>query len=404
MMAEDFDAAAALDGVLPKRPAEPNPSAPRVFKPWHRPRKQWVRRFQWRDETVALLTDSHFSDDAKIFRYLSMPGEDLLDIRVLRDACIEQGLSLRYTGMSWVRAGSSDDMQLNLSESAVSSLAGVHQGSKVFRAKFQTIADPQSLASAEIKKGGPYNAINIDLCDHLAFDEQGLGAPTIIDAMAEIIKLQLRYASNPWVLFVTTRIAADKVNSSNLDSLVKAVFDNVAKSDEFGSGVAGLLQTDRENLHNVLSRPMAMTPDRFKDFFCLGFGKWLLSYMSQARPERRMKLLPSCFYSVYKGEPDMLSLAFRCDPIVRDPEDKYGILPVVSASVDHELDAGLAMLNETRKLFDLDAKLSAEPELNEEMIAEAAELLRSANYPVDDPTHGYRPWLAKKATAQSQAA
>ena len=60
---------------------------------------------------------------------------------------------------------------------------------------------------------------------------------------------------------------------------------------------------------------------------------------------------------------------------------------------------GLRIAEQTGELTDLDAMLAAEPEVFERMTAESEALLRAANYPVDDPTSGYRAWLARGVAA-----
>ncbi len=51
------------------------------FKPWHRPRKQWIRVKQWKQETLRLVDAITLTD--RPLTYLSLPGDDLLDVRVI---------------------------------------------------------------------------------------------------------------------------------------------------------------------------------------------------------------------------------------------------------------------------------------------------------------------------------
>lgn len=400
MADDEFDEERLLTLVVPQRPGHAVGAAPRRFKPWHKPRKQWVRRYQWFRLTVDLLADTHFPADARVFRYLSMPGEDLLDVRILQEACADANIEMRFTGLNAVKIGSPDDLQLNISESAIRDLPTIHAGSRVLREKFQSIAEPESLAYTEIRNSGPFNAINIDLCDHIAFREQHAGAQTIIDALAQILQIQLEHAMHPWLLFVTTRIAPGQVDGANLRALIQAVRDNIADSVEFEAWTAALLDADGAALLAALDAPDKLTPHHFKNLFCLGFGKWLLSYIRAAQPAREFCMLPSCFYSIHDGQPDMLSLAFRCDVIRRPPTDAYGILiDEENAVQDEEIEMGVRLAEQAASLADLDALLSSEPEVLERMTIESEVLLRAANYRVDDPEMGYRAWLVKAAPA-----
>lgn len=397
MASDDFSIDALRSRVIPARPDAPLQAVSRRFKPWHKPRKQWVRRFQWHGEVAKLIAETHFAADARIFRYLSMPGEDLLDVRVLREACEGAALDLRFTGLNDVRVGSPDDVQLNLSESAVRGLPRIHPGSRILREKFQSIAEPTSLAFAEVRDSGPFNAINIDLCDHLALREQHADDRTIIDALAEILGIQLAHAMQPWLLFITTRIAPGAVQAANLRALVQSIQDNITQSNDFAAGAARMLQREGAELVAALGNPDSLAPASFKDLFCLGFGKWLLSYIGAARPERSLLMLPGCYYSVHAGQPDMLSLAFKCDVVRREPADRYDLVRAAGDPADHpEIEMALRLIEETERLADLDILLAGDAGLREQMTAETEILLRSAQYPVDDVTRGYRSWLVAR--------
>jgi hypothetical protein len=365
----------------------------RAFRPWHRPRKQWIRRYQWHDSLLAMLRETHFPADSRIVRYLSLPGEDLLDVRVLREACEEAGVDLRFTGLNSVSRGSADDMQLNISESEVRGLARIHSGSAILRERFQSIANNGSLAHAEVRDGGPFHAVNLDLCDHIALRPAGGGQPTVIDALAEVIQMQLKHAIHPWLLFITTRVAPDRIDARNLAALIQAVTDNIATSPEFGERTAALLQTESEGLRAALADPANLDPRAFMSLFALGFGKWLLRYVGAAHPERSVRMLPSCFYAVQPGRPDMLSLGFRCDVVQAPAMDRYRLVGQNAGDgVGAEIDYAMRLLDVTGEMFDLDKMLGQNEQLAESVTIESADLLRSAHYDVDGQP-GYRGWV-----------
>lgn len=391
---EEFDDA-GLVGRIARRPVVEAPPR-RPFQPWHRPRKQWIRRYQWHDSLLEMLRETHFPADGRIMRYLSLPGDDLLDVRVLREACEQAGVDLRFTGLNSVGPGSARDVQLNIAESEVRGLAHIHTGSAILRERFEAVANPGSLAFAEVRDCGPFHAVNIDLCDHIALRAQGERQPTIIDALAEVIQLQLQHAMHPWLLFVTTRVAPGRIDAGNLAALVRAVTDNVAASQEFGKRTAALLQTEAEGLHAALADPENLDPQAYMNLFVLGFGKWLLRFVGEAHPDRRLRMLPSCFYAVHPARPDMLSLGFRCDANHMPAKDRYELVGRrVASPNENEIDQAIGLLDATEGLFDLDAHLAGDPQLAEAVMIESANLLRSAHYDVDgDP--GYSGWLGEE--------
>jgi hypothetical protein len=384
-------------GRVARRPVVQDPPQ-RAFRPWHRPRKQWVRRYQWHDSLLSMLRETHFPADSRIVRYLSLPGEDLLDVRVLREACEQAGVDLRFTGVNSVGRGSADDMQLNISESEVRGLARIHSGSTILRERFESIANDGSIAHAGVRDGGPFHAVNIDLCDHIALRPAGAGQPTVIDALAEVIQLQLRHAIHPWLLFITTRVAPDRIDARNLTALIQAVTDNIAASAEFGERTAALLQTEAESLSAALTDPGNLDPRAFMNLFALGFGKWLLRFVGAAHPERSLQMLPSCFYAVQPDRPDMLSLGFRCDVVQAPAIDHYRMVGEHAGNgAGAEVDLAMGLLDGTGAMFDLDEMLNLDGQLAESVTIESAELLRSAHYDVDGQQPGYRAWLEAAA-------
>lgn len=392
---DEFNDADLVGRIARRAPVEAPPQRP--FQPWHRPRKQWIRRYQWHDSLVEMLRDTHFPADGRIMRYLSLPGDDLLDVRVLREACEQAGVDLRFTGLNSVGPGSARDVQLNIAESEVRGLARIHSGSAILRERFEAVANTGSLAFAEVRDGGPFHAVNIDLCDHIARRPQGEGQPTVIDALAEVIQLQLQHAMHPWLLFVTTRVAPGQIDAGNLAALIRAVTDNVAASNEFGQRTAALLRTEAEGLQAALADHNNLSPQAYMNLFALGFGKWLLRFVGEAHPDRTLRMLPSCFYAVHPERPDMLSLGFRCDVRHAPARDRYELVGQhVAESIESEVDQAMRLLDATQGMFDLDIRLAGDPQLAEAVTVESADLLRSAHYDVDgDP--GYRGWLGKAA-------
>lgn len=393
---EEFNDADLVGRIARRRVAEEPLQRP--FEPWHRPRKQWVRRYQWHDSLVGMLRETHFPADARILRYLSLPGDDLLDVRVLREACETAAVNLRFTGLNAVTAGSPRDIRMNIAESEVRGLAGIHQGSAILRERFETVANRESIAFAEVRDGGPFHAINIDLCDHLALRPQGRGRHTAVDALAEVIQLQLRNAMHPWLLFITTRVAPDRIDADNIAALMQAVTDNVDANAGFEGRTAALLRTEAQGLRALLADPAQLEPEEFTRLFALGFGKWLLRFVGAAHPERRLTMLPSCFYAVVPGRPDMLSLGFRCDVRTAPARDRYELVADRGRdAAAAEVDQALALLDVTERLVDLDAELAGDEQLMEAVTLESADLLRSAHYDVDG-NPGYRRWLAEPQT------
>ena len=68
------------------------------FSPWHHPVKQIVRDYQWADQAKRLLGDYRTDETRKTLTYFTLPGSDLLDVRVLSEALRGNGTKIDYFG------------------------------------------------------------------------------------------------------------------------------------------------------------------------------------------------------------------------------------------------------------------------------------------------------------------
>ena len=85
------------EGIFPAQPTTVEiPS--REFKPWHKPRKHLIRIHQWQTEIGNLIKEVNFDD--RPLRYISLPGDDFLDVRTLYELCKSRNLLLRFLGFN----------------------------------------------------------------------------------------------------------------------------------------------------------------------------------------------------------------------------------------------------------------------------------------------------------------
>jgi hypothetical protein len=67
------------------------------FRPWHWPRKQFIRNDQWCHFTKLLIDEIQISDGS--LTYFGLPGADLLDLRCFSTSvCEPKSLKLRFMG------------------------------------------------------------------------------------------------------------------------------------------------------------------------------------------------------------------------------------------------------------------------------------------------------------------
>lgn len=390
---ELIDAMDELSEYLPERPDTPVAPQRIEFRPWHKPRKQFIRLRQWWSAIDQLLGSTTFPADNRVFRYLTLPSEDMLDIRVLREKLSSLGIDLKYLGYCDVESGSNQDTRMNLAESDVKGSGFIHESSIIVREKLEDTANHNSLAHSELDRHGPFHAINIDLCAHFA-QPRNLNANACVDAVNSIVQHQVRRNQPKWLFFLTTRVRPGHIDSHHLQAFIEAIRENINSNPEFASRIGPVFNAEGDALLTKLRASHQMSHSEFKDFFCIGFGKWLLTFLASSVPQLRVEMLPSYYYSVYASDPDMLSLGYCCTAMVSQPADRFGLVaqgPHQERAVVDEAELGVRILEETAALVNLDEYLLSEPAQMEEMIVESERFLAMASYDITE----YRRYLER---------
>ncbi|MBE2283604.1 MAG: hypothetical protein IAE77_09130 [Prosthecobacter sp.] len=100
-MADPDTSEGLADDVVPE--LAPAPTIVRRFEPapWHRPRKQHIRKHQWNHEIIEHIVKKRgkISGDA-VLRVFGLPSSEYLDLLSMRDLCDEYGFTVSYLGFN----------------------------------------------------------------------------------------------------------------------------------------------------------------------------------------------------------------------------------------------------------------------------------------------------------------
>ncbi|GGE53118.1 hypothetical protein GCM10007276_32700 [Agaricicola taiwanensis] len=356
------------------------------FKAWHHPRKQYVRIEQWCAEVRKLIPALGLSLGDP-FKYLTLPGNELLDVRALNGVCDRAGVKLRYLGFNSVGAQTPEAVELALSQSEVRSLSSIDEHSKVLDYRLEAIANRRSPAHEVTMRAGPFHAINLDLCESIAFREIGHRKGSSLEAAGKLLELQLQSAK-PWLLFITTKAQPDLIADFARDGFMHALDANSRASEAFKAKLIEMLASKIEELDTDIRSAWTRQDVRFLKLFSAGLGKWMLGILARASPPRGISLLSGCYYQSGTSGPNMLSLAFRCDGAVQVLQDPTAILPAPEeAARATEVEAALALADTAIAMFDLDAHVR-QSEVLEKLVDKSGRLLASARFGED----AYRSW------------
>ncbi|KAA3499068.1 hypothetical protein DXM27_21945 [Rhizobium rhizogenes] len=394
------------DSVLPPEAAPLASPAPLKFEPWHKPRKQYVRVEQWLKHVegiVGKLGLQSFADGEPL-RYMTLPGPDLLDIRMVADFCSSKAIKLRYTGFCHSTETEERRLRQNVNEFSITHKEAVVNSSKVVRSRLQDVGIKNSEAAVEMVKGGPFDIINIDACEPLAGDDENASG-RLVDAIRSITEYQLAHRRKPWILLLTTPIQADSISKKSMSALNEQVVINTKNDELFAEELSARFEGG-EDVVAYLERVSQNNGDVLLSIFSLGIAKWLIHLAEQAT--FRVKKLKGYSYSMFRKPPydaNMVSLCFLFEPneiIIQDATGLTGNPSTVAAGGDQAISLHLRALRKAFEIENLDIKLYEDKPLHDEMAAQSKELLKKVGYPVDDARTGYDAWLITKAQMLSE--
>ena len=290
---------------------QPEPE-PKEFKPWHKPRKQFVRRKQW-SELLRRLYEKRGPGDP--LRYLGLPGTDLIDLRYLHEQlCQDNNRPLRFLGFNTeARYNRFAQVELNVSLDEVRKLPYVDPQSNVIHDDFRLVGDEKSMAWGYTQQLGPFDVVNIDLCDGIASD-QPQNAGSIYNALAQLMVLQARNL-NPWLLLITTRIGRGIFDADAEHQLISHFRENVANCEGFAEACRDLLESEVEAID-----PATCSEADLLNLMIVAIGKWL-SKLVQFQVPSRVELASTQGYRVnpLAAQEDLVSLALRFKPVISAP-------------------------------------------------------------------------------------
>lgn len=375
-LADDIVDVTAYEAVLPLA---------RDFLPWHLPRKQFVRRDQWCEQIGLLLDDAPLTDGP--LKYLGLPGGDLLDLRQFHSAvCLARNIGLRFLGFNSGATPTSDaHTELNVSLDEVRRLPGVDPMSDVIGDNFALLAKEDSLACRKTRELGPYDVINLDLCDGFGSQAPGSLDQTYYNAVNSLLALQSRYM-RPWLLLLTTRADRANVDSEVLHALLTKYTDNLANCTPFRE--ASLEKFAIETAEALSAA--ANTADGLLAVFLTGLCKWFLGLALAHQPPTLVELRSVIGYRVNPdaAHEDLISLAIRFTPTFVPAVDPIG-LARQQVAAPSECNLATRALKRVARRVDADKLLVEVDGLRQEMIDATAALLGLARY----DELAYRVWV-----------
>ena len=362
----------------------PSP-AKKDFLPWHLPRKQYVRDKQWVYLIGQLLDEG--SRSSKTLRYLGLPGVDLLDLRYFHsELCEPRQVLLRFLGFNRAaQPRSSSQTELNISLDEVRRLRYVDPAADIVGDDFVRLSNEQSMAWKRARDIGPYDVINLDLCDGFAANAPDPLDDTYYNAVSRLMALQAR-TKDPWLLLLTTRVGQQHVHASVLQKLLDKYVENVEKCPDFRDVSREVLDLDNE----TAVKAVPVDPTKLVPVYVCGLCKWLAGLALSYQPPTKTKVMSVMGYKVDGSAPceDLISIALKFIPTLDPSTDALG-LATHTLVVPDECVSAVQAVRRAVKRTDADQVLQQNAALMQEMVEATARLLKLARYDLE----AYKVWV-----------
>ncbi len=350
------------------------------FLPWHKPRKQFVRNDQWCHYIGEMLDEIPATNST--LTYFGLPGVDLLDLRYFgRVICDPRSLKLRFLGFNdAAHPQSGDQAELNISLDELSKSASFDPMSEIVPDDFRQLVNENSIAWQKTLEFGPYDVVNLDLCDGIGAQASGQINETYYNAVSKLLAIQAR-KKTPWLLLLTTRVGKEHVHADTLDRLSQLYEENLKNCTDFRKASAASFKiNDDVSLQKSKQKNVGL-----QKVFLVGLCKWLLRFAVGQNPPSKMVVKNVLGYRIMKNAEveDMVSIAMRFDPSHDALQDLIRLASVPPAKLD-ECDLATNALKRIKSLMNVDEYLSSQTIVRDEMIDAMCRLLEAARYDVNE--------------------
>ena len=378
-----------MANVLPPRVDETAVPAPLDrLMPWHRPRKQIVRERQWIRYARELIDSERGKPGLPApigalpqVHYLTLPGTDYLDVRLLGELCRQKDCRLKSTGLLAGPPMNPHMARAKLREQALVDAGYVTDESQIYPYRFEEITAVTGMTYRLLEERGPFHIVNVDACGSIA-------APTaqhshrLVDALYRVVEFQLTHRADRWLLFVTVDARPDSIDEETLGNLYDAVVKNAQQSASFEAAVLSMVGNTGGPVDNAMRAVTVRDGAPFLRVFALSLSKWLLHFADEADWDTKTHTA-YCYSTTQHDDqtPTMACLALEFLPRRAGLPDPFAVTRADPAPPNAAIDTSLRAISKIAAMEDLDQALRASPPLHDRMARRTAELLKEAGYP-----------------------
>ena len=352
---------------------------------WHRSRKQWVREEQWLS-SISNLIDADHTAEKGVLQYMTLPGQDMLDVRMVGALCKQKKYRLKMLGFDETSTNNlltDDGASAALGPLAINGL--VTRDSHIYPDKFQSLANPKSMGSQKLLQVGTQDVINLDFCNSLAAYQQQPNDPTNYNAIHQLFEFQRCNRTKPFLVFLTTRADAKAVDSEAFGKLNALLVKNCGNV-QFDNAMRIAFEIGKHQVISYKEQGKKPPTAKYSRIFLVGLSKWLIGLLLKGSPKWKIELVNACEYSVYANQGrEMLSLCYRCEMIKVPSADGARLSNRASATSTEpsEVELAINVVQKAAQMFDLDEYIF-KSDLYPQLAGRAADVMEQAGYKKDE--------------------
>jgi hypothetical protein len=346
------------------------------FKPWHKPRKQFIREKQWLEQLLRLLGEARYKT-VNTINYFGLPGGDLLDVNHLRKGMLNSSRAKSKKLGIHGFINSQPDY-----ESALSTLTklldeeNISPSSSIEKIHFEDLHKENSYAWNRIKEFGHYHFINLDFCNNV-FQKETLGA------IFYLLVYQLRVVAGlPWLLCVTTRLNKDSASTDVVESF-QALLSEMDSNHRLEENLTNCFSNAVKELKLVSKLADVENATSFNELLQMCFVLWLIKETTDRDGDIQLKSSFKYSVDLHNRDFDMHSFVFYINPNKVVENDLLGLTEFTqpNGNIDFD-DVTKKALEKLSTTLDVDDILNKDTETLNHYAGEMMTLLAMCGYDV----------------------
>lgn len=301
------------------------------FKPWHKPRKQFIRDVQWLNQFKMLFREKKYKEIDRV-NYFGLPGGDLLDINYIYNGLVESNkLKNKVLGFYGFINDNKDYQKAQGEMTKLLDMEHVYNDSKIDSFSFEDLSKVNSDAWSRLSGFGVYHFVNLDFCNNVISEKT-------LPSLYYLIDYQLkRVIGLPWLLCITTRLNKESTTNALINKFNDVITSFMVKNND----VSGKIQECFTDVYNILENFTNIQSVTEKNIINEILQICLVLWIIKESVEREGEIvLKSSFrYSVdaYNPDADMHSFVFCINRQDSCKSDHFGLIEVDTAKIPKPL-------------------------------------------------------------------